>query len=560
MFWWILGVALAADPPLVEAVSDEMERALAELALPDAPPIYHARYKLLMLDQVDITTSFGGLVSVSKEPYNALGIELRVGAPGFDNTGFGGWMDGFEAESLPLHPTPRSTQLAAWRLTDSAYKSAIEQYSRKKAQFSPPPDYPGDYWLTGPTVGSEGLPSLGDPTALIEVARAASGALAPFRGLERGEAKLGHEAGSLWLIDSEGTRVRRGEMETTLRVYAQLRTDDGMLLTDHRLWSVGSAEAFPSVEQVSFASAAMGQELMALASAPMLEEEYVGPVVFEDTAAADVFRYLLVPQLEGTPPSVPFDSFFGALGEGVNPVRLGRRVLPAGWTASDDPTSDPSHPGAYTYDWEGTVAQAVQLVDDGIVRAATMSRVPRKGMSSSNGHGVASMWGRAEGKVSLLSVQAPRRVSQAKLYQRAGRLASSYGRDWFVVVRRLQEPSVRGLGSGGGYSFSVAEEPDLPQPYALIQRFADGTERVVRGGGFASVERWVLRDIVAAGPMVETTWMAPRGHDYTGLAPTVGHPTRVSAPQILVGEMEIVPQGGDENEGRVLPPPDAPAR
>lgn len=553
--WLMLGTALAADGPLVDAMIEEMERAQAELTLEDAPPLYHVRMKLLMLNQVDIFTSLGGVVTYSDEPYNALGVELRMGTPELDNTGFGGWLDGFESATLPLRPSPRSVQLGAWRLMDSAYKSGVEQFSRKNAQFTPPPNYPGDYWMTGASVASQDVPEIGDPQYLIDLARAASGALAGFRGLERGQSSVGHEAGSLWIVDSEGTQVRRGEVETTVRVYAHHRTDDGMLLTDHRLWSVTDPTMLPDIDAVTAESKAMGQGLIDLAHTPMMTSEYVGPVVFEDTAAADVFRYLLTPQVEGTPPDIPFDSYFGALGESADQVRLGRRVLPPGWVVVDDPTSDPTHPGSYRYDWEGTLAESVTLIDDGIVRAVAMSRVPRKGMEAGNGHGVGAMWTRARGKVSLLEVRAPGSGSRAKLYKRAVKLASSYDRDWFIVVRRFQEPAIRGLGSGGEYRFSVAEESALPEPFSLIRRYSDGREEVVRGGSFAGVERWVLRDIVATGPMAENTWMAPRNHDYSGLDPTVGNPTRVRAPEILVGEMEIVVGGGDVSERRVLPPP-----
>ena len=113
----------------------------------------------------------------------------------------------------------------------------------------------------------------------------------------------------------------------------------------------------------------MASALFEIAEAPALDQEYVGPVIFEDGAALDLFRYLLVTQLQGTPPEVPFDSFFGELGGSRNDaVRLKRRVLPIGWSVSDDPERDSSHPSSFHYDAEGTPASDVSLVEDGIVR------------------------------------------------------------------------------------------------------------------------------------------------------------------------------------------------
>src|SRR5690606_4826915 len=185
--------------------------------------------------------------------------------------------------------------------------------------------------------------------------------------------------------------------------------------------------------------ARMRQALGALRDAPALEDEYVGPVVFEDEAAVDLFRYLLLPQLEGTPPEVPFESWFGDLGSLRGATRSGRRVLPPGWTVVDDPTADPGHPGAFTHDVEGTPARAVRCVDDGIVRELLMSRVPRHDQRESNGHARAALGSRAEGRASLTTVEPPQRVSSARLRRAALKAAKAYGRDWYLAVRSLQE-------------------------------------------------------------------------------------------------------------------------
>jgi hypothetical protein len=442
----------------------------------------------------------------------------------------------------------------AWRLTDSAYKEAVEQYARKAAQYVPPPDAPPDYTLTGAVVADVGSAvAEADAAHLTAIAEQLSGVLRGTPALIRGEAHVGHEAGATVIVDSEGTRVRTPVHETTIRVLATLRAPNGELLTDQRLWTVRAPDALPPVEEMEQEVERMRADLVAWSIAPPLEDEMVGPVIFEGAAARDLFRYALVDQLEGTPAEIPFDSWFGELGESRDPVRVGRRVLPAGWSVADDPRAIPEHPGSYTFDAEGTPSEAITLVDDGIVRTLAMSRVPRRGLEESNGHARAPVGRRAAGRLSLTTVEPDRRRSEAALRKSALKLAKAYGRDWIVIVRRFQEPAVLAL------SDERFEDSDqavvLPPPVAIVKRYADGREEPLRGARFAGVHRWVLRDIVTAGPLGHSDYMAPAIGGYAGLGPTEGIPCRITAPDVLVGEMEIVPAPGDPRAVAALPPP-----
>ena len=89
----------------------------------------------------------------------------------------------------------------------------------------------------------------------------------------------------------------------------------------------------------------------------------------------------------------------------------------------------------------------------------------------------------------------------------------------------------------------------------MVRRAADGTEQVLRGAAFAGIERWILRDIVAAGPATAADYMAPLQGDYGGMAPTEGIATHVRAPSVLVGEVELVPVAGDPRQLPSFPPP-----
>lgn len=547
---WMLG-ALAQEPAVVAALQEELARSQAELRLPDSPSIYHLRYKLWLADKIDLIATRGALLLDDRRPFRGLGVEVRVGDPTFDNTGFGGWEDGMGYAALPADLDPLVARRVAWRTTDEAFKDAVEQYSRKTAQVSLPPDHPGDYTLTGPVTSDDGAATVADRDALVRLALDLSQAGVP--GVELSEVHLWHAGGSMWVLDSEGTAVRTPLEETFIRAIGRVRLPDGVTVTGDRLWVARGPGELPSAAELTAGVRAMTEELAALAAAPALEDEYVGPVVFADSAAGDLFRYLLLPQLEGTPPEQPFETWLGDLGAEGGSVRLGRRALPPGWTVDDDPQRSVRHPGAWLHDAEGTLAQPVRLVDDGIVRGLVMSRTPRKGVGGSNGHARSDLFHRAVGKTTLTQIKARRPLSEPRLMKEALKLAAAYGRDWVVVVRRFEEPAVSTWDAPWS-----DQEGALPRPVAMFRRYADGHEEPLRSGAFSAVERWALRDIAAAGPTVVRDWLGAYDGDDRSLDPTSGTAMQILAPEVLVGEMELIPVSGDPSDARVVPLPEVP--
>ncbi|TNE86178.1 MAG: hypothetical protein EP330_23115 [Deltaproteobacteria bacterium] len=549
----------AADPiaAVDEAMVVELART-AELSLPEAPPIYLARAHAMLMEQADIEASFGGLLRTRHDPYQVAYVEVHVGTPEFDNTGFGGWQNGFVQASIPKIVTEQGVRLELWRALDRSYKEAVEQFARKSAQFTPPPDYPGDYTLIDPIqVQLDPGPPV-DHDALEALAKRLSGALtAEFDGVKlvRGEAFVGAESGVHLMRDTQGFALQRPVAENSLLVVMHARTDDGMLISDHTYLTARSAAELGEPDAIEADIVARAEALAALTKVPALEEEYVGPVLFEETAAADLFRFVLVPQLEGTPDEIPFDSFFGEMGQAsAGDVRLGRRVLPLGWEVRDDPLADPTFPGSFAYDSEGTPAQSVTLVEDGIVRTALMSRVPRGDIDGTNGHGRGSLSARAQGRASIVEVSPPKADSAKKMHKKAMALAKSYGHDHYVVVRRLQEPSARMRDEPYAW-LSDEEAAQLPRPLAIVKVYADGREEVLRGAQFTQVQRYALRDIAAVGESTTWNYLASMGGAPVDATPTAGLPTRITAPSVLIGELELVPAPGDPRAVPLLSAP-----
>lgn len=553
--WLSLSAALGGPVDLLEeAMTAELART-AELSVEDAPEVYLARAHGLLLQQAEVHASFGGILDSDADPYHVAYSEIRVGEPAFDNTGFGGWQTGFVNANLPDRMTEEAARLELWRAFDRSYKEAVEQYARKSAQFIAPDDYPGDYTMVEPVVAADEPSAPVDGPALEALAKRLSSALAADFGgvrLVRGEVFVGAESGTHLVVDTAGTKVRRAVAENSMAVVMHARAADGMLLADQAYLTARTAEALGDADALEAEVQRRAAALASLSQADVFEEEYVGPVLFEASAAADLFRFVLVPQLEGTPDEIPFDSFFGEMGQqSASDVRLGRRVLPPGWTVTDDPTVDPSFPGSFSHDAEGTPAQSVELVQDGIVRTALMSRVPRSDIAQSNGHARGSLSQRGRGRASVVQVTAPKGDSAKKVHKKALGLAKAYDHDYYMVVRRLQEPAARMRDDPFAW-LSDEEAQQVPMPLSVVKVYADGREEVLRGARFSAVQRYALRDIAAVGAPVTRDYLASHDGQPADSYPTSGLPTRITAPSVLVGELELVPAPGDPRAIRLL--------
>lgn len=548
--------APVVDVALLDALEDELSRAVAGLALPDSPPIYHLRFKLAALRVVSVHTRAGAVLEQDDDVVWSLGVEVRVGDVSFDNTGFGGWSDGFRATGLPRVPTVLAVQRDAWRLTDAAYKDAVEQYARKQAQAVLPPDHPGDYLPLGQggvpatplVVAPEGQGRAPSLDALRDAALGWSTTVAVRRDQQLADVWDAVEVGVVWTLDSEGARVGRTSVERSTRLVARTVLSDGTWLTSERLVSDRAGGADARTE----AAEAIADELRGLVDARPLTGEYVGPVVFLDDAAVDVFRTLLVPQLGGTPAEIPFDTFFGDLGRRGDAVRLHRRVLPRGWDVIDgvDVTELPGVDRRW--DDESVPLRETRLVSDGIVTSLLMSRTPRADLRETNGHGRSSPYDRAVGKVVDVHVDAPGARSERALIARGLKEARAYGLDHVLVVRRLLDPAIAVLDRP---DLDVDDGPVLGEGILVERHHADGTVEVLRSVRFAGVDRRVLRDVIAAGPTVERVVLEPLQGDRWGLGPTEGSPTRFVVPGVLVGELEVVPVVADPASAPGLPAP-----
>lgn len=559
----LVSLALAASleegiaPPsaaLDAALAAELARATT-LALPGKPAP-----SLVMLDVLDghVRTCFGedgGLVQANAEHFRNLRAEVRVASGAVDSSNFSafGEPDGVVSRRLPVADDVLALRRELWLATDAAYKHATEQLSRKLAAAQELPEPLPPDWAAASAVVKPAGEHGGDAMSLVECRDTASllSAAASVPGVEQAQAVARDWHGWRVVHSSEGTRAWSPTGNVVVRVEATVRRADGTPVQDARWWVARDASRLPSLAELEAATRAMAERLVATAAAPA-PTPWLGPVLFEGPAAAELFSQLLAAEVVGTPPELEDgDSFLASTRAAT--ARLGRRLLPPRWRAYDDPTTRTGAAGEYDLDHDMVAPRLVELVVDGVLSDVLMSRVPSKQRAVSTGHGRSLGAARRGAMPGYLRVVPPTRVSAKALRKKALSMARQVGLDRVLVVERLRPPAMTDR-----LDITVSGEgppPGLTDPYEACLLDRSGRCEPVRNLRFVGVDRRALRDVVAAGPgsgPVDMLDGAP-GPQRFGIGATGGVPVTWDVPSVLVAEMELDPATG--GEPRVLPVP-----
>jgi hypothetical protein len=256
-----------------------------------------------------------------------------------------------------------------------------------------------------------------------------------------------------------------------------MRLDRSYASTGSLLKDLDAPEAFDKHVQGLMAS------LAELRKAPLVEEEYHGPLLLSADASADALHGLLASGVTATRPRLgteartngPFASSFHA------------QVLPDFMDVVDDPGlksyEGKGLVGAYDIDEEGVPAQAVKLVTAGRLENYLLAREPVRDFPQSNGHGRAGVTGTARPAIGVLKVTAEQGskncVSDDELNTRLLALAKDRDLKSVYYVQAM----------GGEMT-----------PRLLYRISADGKRELVRGAVLGDIDQRALRSsLVAAG-------------------------------------------------------------
>ncbi len=500
--------AAANGDPLLEALLTELERSRAQLKMDQVAAPYYIEYRVSDVQEFLSEAAFGAQRESQNVHVRLLRVVVRIGdykQDSYFSEGMG------QTQILPLDNDAIALRHQIWLATDEAYKDAGQALTQKQSilkQFTAD-DHPVDDFAKAPVV------TLVQPLASLKVDEAgwkktledATNLYRVYPEIQSLSAFARFSLLNEYLVNSEGTVTRTGRNTYSVQLSASTQAPDGMRLARSPAWTVAKYDELPTRERLLQYSREALDTLKALRNAPIVDEEYRGPVLFEADAADDVVAGLIGGNVLGRKPQL------GAPNRttGSFATSYKSRVLPTFIDVVDDPTmkdfQGKSVIGGYEVDSEGVRAQPVNIVDKGVLTNYLLGRQPIRDFPASNGHGrgaPATPPGPNLGVLLLKSTEAKSLDDLKKtMMERVNTAGQTFG--------------YRVVTMGGA------------APRLLYRVYAkDGHEELVRGAVFSELDLRALRsDLSAAGndPLVSNR--------------VGGVPTTVICPSLLFDELQV---------------------
>ena len=514
----------AGGDALLDALLTELDRSKAHLKMDQVPAPYYIEYRVNDVDDYDAEAAFGALRESQRVRLRILRVVVRVGDYSQDSY-YGQGMG--ETNILPLDSDPIALRHQIWLTTDEAYKAAGEALADKQAdlkRFNPDPNPVADF-SKEPVVNSlQPIVSLKvDEAAWGKTLEDVTNLYRQYPDIQSVSASARFTAVNEYFVDSEGTVTRSGQTTYNLQLNGSAQADDGMRLSRNPYWTVGRAEELPTRDKLLAEAQQTLETVVALRKAPIVEEEYRGPVLFAPDAATDVVASLVGSNIVGRKPQL------GKLNRTVGAFATSykMRVLPSFLSIVDDPTlkdfEGHSLVGSYDIDNEGVKAQSVNIIENGMLDNYLLGREPVRDFPFSNGHGRAAPGSFPSPSLGVLLLKSSEAQTPDALRKKLVEMVTAQGMPYAYRVETL----------GPGNS-----------PRLLYRVYADGHEQLVRGAVFNELDVRALRsDLVAVGndPLVSNR--------------TGGVPTTVISPSLLFDELEVKRADTSKDKLPDYPPP-----
>ena len=504
----------AEKDPVLHAMLTELDRNRDQLQLKGFEKPFFIQYRIEDIEDYQTRADFGASVGDEHRHQRLARVTVRVGDYKIDSSTSRG--DG-SVELAALDNDPLALRAGLWQATDQAYKAALSAYAHKQAQLKQvqTPPQQDDFSQETPVISLTDTVRLDvDGPQWVKRVAEASGLYRTDASLKANEKDVQYATAifharsvNSYLVSSEGAIVRKGTTSYEESFAVGTQAADGMHL-DRSYGSNGLALAdLDSREAFDKHVTELVASLADLRKAPLVEEEYHGPVLLSADAASDAVHDLVASAVTAVRPELGTE----ARTKGAFASSYHARVLPEFLDVVDDPSlthfNGKALVGAYKIDDEGVPAQTVKLIADGRLENYLIGREPVRDFPKSNGHGRAALTGPARPEISVLNVSAHQGLSQDELNQKLIALAKDRGLKSVYYVETLG--------------------PELT-PRLLYRVSEDGKRELVRGATLDDLDQRALRSgVVAAGK-------EPYIANYDGAVPQT-----ILAPALLFDDVTI---------------------
>jgi TldD protein len=528
IFFVVLRLPLSAatlDDPLLRAMQAELERSKTKLKMDNVAAPYYVEYRVTDLNVYDANARFGALIADQRTHSRLLRVVVRIGDYKQDSY-FGAGES--TVDIVPLDDDVYAIRHRLWLATDRAYKAAGEALAAKQSALKQMTiDQPVDDFTPG-SAGELIEPlvhlSATDFSPYLNLLEQSSGLYRTDPLIQNLESSLHFVAQNSYYVNSEGMIARTGTTNYAIGIAGATQAPDGQWVQRSHQDDAFDLTGLPTRDQFLKTSARIVETLKLLRDAPLVDEEYRGPVLFSNDAACTAMNELIQPNVLGRKPRL------GENGRttGAWSSSYKERVLPAFINVVDDPTisslAGNSLIGHYSLDDEGVRPQRVSLIENGKLVSYLTGRQPIRDFPASNGHARGPAMASPGAFPGNLIVTSSEPQSDSNLKNKLIEIAKQRGLPYALYVETM------------GPRFD---------PRLMYRVYVnDGHEELIRGAVFGDLDVRSLRnDLIAAGT-------APDVEDHIESVPY-----SIASPALLFDELQVKRTPATKQALPEYPPP-----
>ena len=395
-----------SENPVISAIQKEVDRNKTALKLEGMAPPFFISYTVMDVYNYNLSASLGNISSYS-EYHNRRGVPtLLVGDYMRNNLKLSGGQNSFYRSVTSLYEDTPGIALTIWNDLDRGYKTAIEQYKSKMAVLEQQTQTEAekilpDYEQVAPVnIILKPLPVNFDRAYWENYLRKASEVAKQYPDILSSNVSFYMRNAMSYTYNTEGSRYAVPSTFYQLIFTANTRAADGQELSHSIYTENATFEQMPDVDTYITECKKIMENLLKLKNAPVIDEAYSGPVLFEGNAVERLFRqaFFYSNKLYAAPKLIQQNTNNYYYNNNNAPTQgndfelmLNKKVVSRSLTiksiTGQEFYNGQRLNGYYPVDAEGVVPdKELTLIDNGILRNLLNGRTPTLKFPNSNGH------------------------------------------------------------------------------------------------------------------------------------------------------------------------------
>jgi len=389
------------DNPVISAIQKEVDRNKSELKMENMAPPFFISYSVMDFYNYNMTASLGSISSFNETHFRRGIPRLLVGDYQRNNLNLTGSSQ--QTSTTSLFDNANGIPVTIWKDLDNSYKNAIEQYKTKMAvlqqqtQTVEEKNLPDFEQVNPVNIVLQPIPVTFDRAYWENYLRKASETAKQYPDILSSNIELNVRNVMTYTYNTEGSRYAVPTTFYQLIFSANTRADDGQEL-NHSLYTENATfEQMPDLATCIKQCKELMDNLLKLKNAPVVNEAYSGPVLFEGKSVEYLFRTLFFnnSKLYASPKLIQAgnNNYYNNNQQGANDfeLMLNKKVISRSITVKSITGQEFYNGqrlnGYYPVDAEGVVPDnELVLIENGVLRNMLNGRKPTKKIQHSNGH------------------------------------------------------------------------------------------------------------------------------------------------------------------------------